>query len=320
MSFLFEGRAIASEDGETVLGALLRLGHPVDHGCKAGACQACLLRAKGPVPKSAQRALDESLVEQGYFLGCQAPATSVEHVVRPDAQLLPRRSATVIDIRAASRDVRIVLMEIDGLAARRGQFIRLVHSSGVVRSYSIADCTYEADRARVELHVRLIAGGQMSELVAATAPGDCFEVEGPLGRCFYRPQSRSKPILLIGSGTGLAPLYGVALDALQHEHASPVRLYHGGATPEQLYFREELSDLGNIEYRPCADEGGDESMAQGSPLEVALRDHPDMSGFTVFLCGHPGLVRAGQKRCFLAGADLQDIFADPFEDQSNRAA
>ncbi len=109
-----------------------------------------------------------------------------------------------------------------------------------------------------------------------------------------------------------------------HDHSGPIHLYHGGATEAQLYFRDEITALKGrapqLTYQPCADETAGGQVIEGSPVDLALRDHPDLTGFAVYLCGHPEMVQAGQKKCFLAGADLQDIFADPFEDQSGQVA
>jgi NAD(P)H-flavin reductase len=47
-------------------------------------------------------------------------------------------------------------------------------------------------------------------------------------------------------------------------------------------------------------------------LDVALNENPDLSGWRVFLCGHPEMVKSAQQKTFFAGASMRDIFADPF--------
>lgn len=156
----------------------------------------------------------------------------------------------------------------------------------------------------------------MSELVLASRVGGQFQVEGPFGKCSYRTVNRLEPILLIGSGTGLAPLYGIATDALHKGHLGPIHLYHGGRSSASLYFREQLATLAErhpqLTVTQCADEGVCGNDRTGSPLVHALSDHPQLDGFKVYLCGHPDLVKSAQRKCFLAGANLKDIAADPF--------
>jgi len=160
----------------------------------------------------------------------------------------------------------------------------------------------------------------MSRSLKYSSIGDVLKVEGPMGSCYYRPEHKSQPLLMICSGTGLAPMIGVISEALASEHSAPIHLYHGAATSGSLYFRDEMSELAskydNFTYTPCADTANFASDRAGSPLTNALEDHPDLSGWRVYTCGHPQLVNACKKRCFIAGASLKEIHADPYEDQS----
>jgi NAD(P)H-flavin reductase len=55
-------------------------------------------------------------------------------------------------------------------------------------------------------------------------------------------------------------------------------------------------------------------MQSGRAVDAALADFAQLSGWRVFLCGREDMVKAMQKKSFLAGASMQDIFADPFVD------
>lgn len=313
-SFHFEGMEIQAEDGETVLSALLRSDVPVKSGCRAGACQACLLRSSDAVPSSAQSGLDEELIERGAFLSCQTKASAIGSAERLGSELLPAFEAILIEKRTLSSDVLSVAFRADGFQARPGRFIRLSRS-GITRPYSLAAPAWEAANI-IRLHVRIIAGGAMSGILGEAVLGDSFSVEGPFGKCAYRGEG-FEPIVLIGSGTGLAPLYAIATDALKSGHTGSIRLYHGGASASRLYFRSELRDLENrhpnFRSIPCVDAAPDPGDRLGSPLAAALEDSPNLGGHKIYLCGHPDLVKSGKKKCFLAGANLRDIAADPFE-------
>jgi NAD(P)H-flavin reductase len=52
--------------------------------------------------------------------------------------------------------------------------------------------------------------------------------------------------------------------------------------------------------------------AQGIVLDVALAENPDLTGWRIFLCGNPNMVKAAKQLTFFAGASMRDIFADPF--------
>lgn len=313
--FIFEGSAISVEGRETALDALLRAGHEIKHKCKSGICQQCTLRAISGDASDGQRNLDESLVELGYFLSCQTPASSLAEVAQPSEADFPRFPASVVDHRLLSADVLLLTLHAPAFPGGAGRFIRLTHRTGVTRQYSIATPSWEPSEV-INMHIRLIPGGEMSELLKATTPGDTFTVEGPLGKCCYRSKTGAEPMLLIGSGTGLAPLYAIITKALDEGHRGPISLYHGAQTSERLYFTEELESLSSkltaLTIHQCVEEPENPIHRIGSPLEAALDDHADLTGYKVYLCGHPELVKNAQKKTFLAGASIADIAADSF--------
>jgi NAD(P)H-flavin reductase len=128
--------------------------------------------------------------------------------------------------------------------------------------------------------------------------------------------------LLIGTGSGLAPLYGIARAALYQGHTGPVRLFHGSRHRGGLYLIDELNELGaefsNFDFIPCVS-GPDvpHGYTSGRPSDVALQELPDPKGWRIFLCGHPDMVAMTRKKAFLAGATMKDIYADAFRVGSN---
>jgi NAD(P)H-flavin reductase len=123
----------------------------------------------------------------------------------------------------------------------------------------------------------------------------------------------------VGTGTGLAPLIGIARDALRQGHSGPIHLYHGSSTAEGLYLMAELREMdqanANFHYQPCVSRGTvPDGVRSGRAADLALQDFAKLSGWRVYLCGREDMVKALQKKTFLAGASMQDIFADPFVD------
>ena len=133
------------------------------------------------------------------------------------------------------------------------------------------------------------------------------------------PQSQqvTPPLLLIGTGCGLAPLYGIVRDALDHGHSGPICLFHGSSTHDGLYLIDELRHLAehyaNFFYTPCiSSEPVRKGFAAGRAEQVALDTMKSLKGVRLYLCGHPDMVRETKRKAFLAGASLKEIFADPF--------
>ena len=301
---------VASElqDQESALDALLRSGASVSYSCKAGSCGSCMLRAmEGVVPAQAQVGLKDSWKARGYFLACVCHPEGDLTVtgVDADAQVPARITA----MEPLSADVVRVRVRCDAqFEFRAGQYVTLVREDGLARSYSVASLPSEGD---LELHIRLLPNGQMSEWLRSGARvGNGVRILGPSGDCFYVPGHPDQPLLLIGTGTGLAPLYGILRDALQQGHTGPIHLFHGALRAEGLYLRDELAQLAeahaNFEYVPSLFD------ADGPIDQVVLRRFPKLSGHRAFLCGDPAIVQSLKKKLFLQGMDLRDIHADAF--------
>lgn len=131
------------------------------------------------------------------------------------------------------------------------------------------------------------------------------------------PGDPEKPLLLIGTGSGLAPLYGIIQDALHQGHKGPISLFHGSSHPEGLYLADELQSLSarydHCSYTPAVSRAlSTTSATLGRANEIALSTHTRLSGWRVYLCGHPEMVHTTKKKAFLAGAAMREIHADPF--------
>jgi NAD(P)H-flavin reductase len=196
-----------------------------------------------------------------------------------------------------------------------GQYVNLRHPDGFVRSYSIASASASED---VELHVMRMQNGSMSNwLHDALKAGDSIEIQGPHGECIYLGEEPDSSLLMIGTGTGLAPLLGVARDAINANHAGDIHLYHGSREPGGLYLHDTLLEMqqqyDNFHYHPCL--SGTSKMAgvrQGRANEVALADFACLQDINLYLCGHVDMVKAAKRDAYLQGADLAMIHADPF--------
>ncbi|MBJ6764857.1 2Fe-2S iron-sulfur cluster binding domain-containing protein [Myxococcaceae bacterium JPH2] len=304
------------EPEETVLDGLLRQGVTVPHACRAGACQSCMMRGvAGSVPSAAQVGLKDTLKARSYFLACMCKlpeGTGLEVAGAQDLRVPARLTA----LERLTTDVLRVRLEPEAtLDYRAGQYVTLLRADGLARSYSLASLPREK---HLELHVRLVPGGTLSGWLAREARlGEQVALQGPAGECFYVPGNPEAPLLLAGTGTGLAPLYGIARDALEQGHTGPLFLFHGAREPGGLYLVETLRELAarhpNFRYRPNVLCGGGAGVEEGSIealLPTVLPKRPQ--GWRAYLCGNVEGVLSLRKKLFLAGFSLKDIHADAF--------
>jgi NAD(P)H-flavin reductase len=270
------------------------------------------------IPVTAQRGLRRTVAAEGYFLACCfQPIEDELEVHRPrEAEIYGR--AIVRAKQAASRTaVRLFLEPATALYYHPGQFINLRRADGLTRSYSLA--SVPRTDPLLELHVRRMVNGAMSQwLFDQLEVGDTIDIAGPYGSCFYLQSDLTKPLLLVGTGIGLAPLFGIARDALHAGHTGPMHLYVGSRKPEGLYLQEELRGMArqhpNFRYEPCI--SGHEIPVghhAGRADAVAFDRHPELDGWRVFLCGVAPMVHDARKRAYLAGAKLAEIQAEAFD-------
>ncbi|MBI3777167.1 MAG: 2Fe-2S iron-sulfur cluster binding domain-containing protein [Gammaproteobacteria bacterium] len=316
-SLTFEARSYALRDNESVLECLTRHGVTVPHSCKSGICQSCMMRSvQGAPPAEAQKGLKEAQQAEGYFLSCSCvPQLDMEVTLdAPELFLVPVTVQSLV--RWNGKVARLRLQPSQSLDYRPGQFVNLRRPDGLIRSYSLASVPQHDNY--LELHVQRSSGGQMSEWIHDQLnAGDSLHVSTPHGECYYRPDALEQPLLLVGTGTGLAPLYGVIRDALRSGHRGPIWLFHGSRTGTGLYLVDELRALAgahkNFRYVPClSGEPELDGIISARADAAAMQQHSNLKGWRVFLCGHPDMVKTAKRNAFLAGAALRDIQADAF--------
>jgi CDP-4-dehydro-6-deoxyglucose reductase, E3 len=313
-----DGRELQLSPGDNLLDALLSAGVTVASSCRAGACQQCLVQAtRGAPPSEAQVGLKDAQKLQGYFLACQARVSEDLTVSLSGARSLDVR-ARVVSADALSGDVlKVLILPERALEYRAGQYVTLIRDDGLTRSYSIASQP-AADGGCLELHVRVFPQGRMSGWLASSlARGAEVALRGPLGECFYVPGNPTQPLLLAGTGTGLAPLWGILNDALASGHRGPIELWHGARMADGLYLVRELETLASAHphftYRRCLLEGNaSPDTAVGSLEAAVLASALSFDAHRVFLCGDPRLVNAMKRKVFLKGAAMREIHADAF--------
>lgn len=302
---------------QSVLETLTARGVHIPHSCGSGVCHTCMMQAvKGKAPPRAQDGLKPTLVAQEYFLACVChPEEDMEIVLAKGAAT--RVEARVSAVEYLNADILgIRLKPAQAFDYRAGQFISVFKDEDTSRCYSLASVPSLDDE--LFLNVRKIPGGLVSGWFASELKtGDTLTISEATGDCFYVPGNAEQDILLIGTGSGLAPLYGIVRDALLNGHTGQIRLYHGNYNSAGFYLAEELRKIErahpNFRYVPCVSEAnGDDSYAQGMVLDIALRDNPDLKGWRVFLCGNPNMVTAAKRETYLSGAAIKDIYADPF--------
>ena len=301
------------------------------HSCKGGNCGSCrarLLKGEIHYPNGTPLGLSDSEVAEGYILLCQARALSdvcVEtfEITTPDQARSKRLPARIERAEQVSHDVMRLYLRLPAAEEFRfeaGQYLDIMLQGGRRRSFSIASPPH--DSRLLELHVRRVAGGEFSApLFDDDRHSALLTIEGPLGRFAYRPGD--SPVLLVGGGTGLAPLLAILRHVIENDIERDLCLYWGVRAERDLYAQAQLEQLvaraaaghrARLTYVPVLSEPSpDWSGLRGWVHEAALAHIPDLSPYEVYAAGPPAMIAAVRREFGPRGVAPGRLFFDSFD-------
>lgn len=320
-------RSFVVEPGESVLDAALRCDYQMAHDCRIGTCGRCRIELiEGSVTYlEFPPGLTTEEAQHGHALACQALPCS-DLVVSAARRLPPcsapaRCTATVMSVRPLGNDVLHLALEIAGqadLVYRPGQYINIFLPDGSHRSFSMASRPHPQT---LDFHIRRVQGGVFTnQRLGALKPGDELTVELPLGEFCYHAEDY-RPLLMVATGTGLAPIKGMLESLLDEDDCPPVSLYWGMRTPSDLYLLDEIrawsERLCDFRFVPVLSRADPTWRGRrGHVQQAVLEDIGDLSEHAIYLCGSPVMV-GDAKQAFLArGASIHHLYADSFGFQS----
>jgi CDP-4-dehydro-6-deoxyglucose reductase len=331
------GREYRVEPNERLLKAGLDAGVSLPYGCRMGTCTTCrgkVVQGTVDLGDAHPSYLTAQHRAQGYALLCQATALS-DVVIEIDElpRLVPPTAFPTIVRRITRPAPDVVVLELRlplhlNLKFAAGQYVDIILPDGDRRSYSIANPPQPQGLIDLQFHIRHMPGGKFTEpLFNELKAREKLNCEGPLGTFFLRDES-SKPMVLIASGTGYAPIRSLVLDAFQRKLTRSMTLYWGARVRSELYLADEPPVWAraheNFQFVPVLSEALPPDAWTGRTGFVhraVMADFPDLSGHQVYACGAPAMVNAARRdlveRC---GLPAEEFFADSFVSQADVAA
>jgi CDP-4-dehydro-6-deoxyglucose reductase, E3 len=328
------------EADQFILQAALAQNIVLPYGCKDGACGSCKAKIvsgsfeQGPHSSGALRQEDK---DKGFALLCCTRARSdlvIEARVLAAMGDIPikKMPCRVAGIEHVAPDVAVLKLQLpanEKLHYLAGQYVEIILRDGTRRQYSMGCAPHLAEQ--VELHVRHMPGGKFTDsLFGVSTPAlkerDILRFEGPLGTFFLREDS-TKPVVLLASGTGFAPIKAVLEHAFFKDIKRPMTLYWGGRRPQDLYMHQLClqwaAEHAEFTYVPVISDALAEDAwtgRSGFVHKAVMADFPDLSGHQVYACGAPIVIDSAQKdfieKCALPS---EDFFADSFVTSADTA-
>ena len=332
------GRTYIAQADEALLAAAIRSGIGLPYGCKDGACGSCKCKKlEGTITQGPHqlKALSVEEAEQGFILTCCAVAHT--DIVIESRQVtdesafpikkMPTRVASLVKATADVMLMRLQLPAADVFRYHAGQYVEFLLVGGARRAYSMANAPHtQLTNPGVELHIRHTPGGKFTDHVFGDMKEkEILRVEGPFGS-FYLREDSAKPMVLLASGTGFAPIKAI-IEHLQFKAITrPAVLYWGGRRPADLYMHDwvlaQVAQMPHLRYVPVVSDALPEDAWTGRTgfvHQAVLQDLPDLSGHEVYACGAPIVVDSAQAAYTAAGLPADAFFADSFVTEKDKA-
>jgi CDP-4-dehydro-6-deoxyglucose reductase len=316
---LANGRHFPAAATTSILDSAGDAGLILGHSCRTGRCGLCsatlsaghttLLRPElGLTPADAQRG--------AILTCCRAPASDLQletedlgRLAGLERRTLPCRIAT---LERVAPDVLGVTLRLPPGARFRyvaGQYLNLLHA-GVARSYSIANAPRPDDT--LDLFIRQVDDGILSRYwFGAARVNDLLRFTGPHGTFFLREDDPG-PIVLLATGTGIAPVRALLQDIAALAPRRDVSVYWGNRVASDVFWSPAQA-LPGARFTPVLSRS-DASWtgARGHVQNHLAHDMPDLRDASVYASGSPAMIEDARRTLLGRGLAGRRFHADPF--------
>ena len=286
---------------------------------------------------------------RGGLTGLIATFAAIQHntAAAPAPKLEAAMAGAALDEAAGIGRVRVALVSKALVAPKTyylelhvaspiqvagGQYVQLRVAPGTYRSYSIA--AYDPASQRLGLLITTTPGGPGSKFVEACKAGDATFAWTPMGTFTLAATSGDRRTLLVGTGTGLAPLLLMVRDLLASSPASRPRitLLFGCRTREDDYCTAMLQRCcpdvwkSAVDVHVCVSRataldadmpaaGGGGTMSHAGRVTSYLQDalargELELDATDAYLCGNLHMV--SEVKRMLSAAGLSNVFTESF--------
>jgi propane monooxygenase reductase subunit len=321
------------QEGETVLDAAFRQGISLMHGCKEGQCSSCkalLIDGDIELLKYSTFALPDYQKDTDHILLCRTLAYSdiTVELLNYDDDLMRRSipvrnyDATLTGITPLTHDIRLLEIELDEpLRFWAGQYVDLtIPGTGITRSFSMANTPKQQTELSFIIK-RYPQGAFSAQLDGGLQVGQRLTAKGPYGTCFRR-EARTGPMLLIGGGSGMSPLWSILHDHVESGEKRPIRFFYGARARRDLFYLEAFAALAaqlpDFRFIPALShaEPDDAWTAETGFIHDVVNRTLRVEAFEgeidAYSCGPPPMIDAVLPVLQMAGLEPERIHFDKF--------
>ena len=301
------GASFRARRGQLLLDAALSNGIDLPHDCRAGHCGTCCVRlVSGEVQGGAG-------AEPGIVHACQCRIVGDAVIEVGQSSCVRSIEGVLSSLRPLSRDVIEVGIRTDRpLPHHPGQYAQVRFNGYPSRPFSLTHpLRDETNGCSIWLHVRRMDNGRVTASIGkCIKPGHAVTVTGPYGSAHFRPNQKSR-LILVATNTGFAPIWSIAVAALRENPQRRIMVIAGGRTIEALYMGPALAKLAafaNVLVVPVCSTPQTvfQAVRPGRPTDYLPRLLPTD---VLYACGAPAMVDSVKSIASRIGVVC---YADPF--------
>lgn len=307
---------------ETILSAAARQNLVLEHSCRTGRCGVCKASVLSGDTKAIKEevSLTDDEKEKGLILTCCRTAiTDITLDIEDQAELanieiktLPCRVNEITKLNNDVLEVTLRTPPNNTLEYLPGQYVDVIGAKGLRRSYSIANAS--RNDKKIILNIRKVENGEMSDYWFNQAKvNDLLRLEGPLGT-FYLRDKAAQNLILIATGTGIAPIKAILekLEQYETQQFKNIYLIWGGRTQQDIYWQPVFKNL-LLKFIPVLSRSEDSWQGEkGYVQEAVLKKEIDLAESIVYACGSEAMIHSAKELLTQNGLDKKHFYSDAF--------
>lgn len=310
------------EDNETIFEGAKRNAILLEHSCLTARCRSCKAKVLSGSTKNIQDEFVLTDVErkEGYVLSCNSiPSSDIEIELEdlsnfniPSSKTVPAKIDRLTNLTDDVIEVVLRTPPAHKWKFLAGQYVNIIKGS-VKRSYSIANAP--RSDGKLEFLIKNYKGGVMSQYWFNEAKeNDLLRIEGPLGTFFLRDMSAVQNLILLATGTGIAPIKAILEQASESDvlKSKQIHVFWGGRYIPDLFWEPQFSTL-NIKYYPVLSRERNQWTGHvGYVQDVVLQSDIDLTKAQVYACGSEAMIHAAKQVLTKEGLQDSQFYSDAF--------
>ncbi len=183
------------------------------------------------------------------------------------------------------------------------------------RAYSIA--SPPSQKQHLDLIIKLVQGGVVTNWFWTLKTGDRFRVHGPLGK-FILPERIDFEIVFVATGTGIAPFRSMIHQMLRDGFQGKMDLLFGTRYENMIPYHAEWLELSrkhpNLRYLPTISRPSPEWKGEAGYVQTKIEKFfPNPDGKRVYICGLNEMIQGVQEACQKRGYRKEQISCEKYD-------